>query len=163
MDTNSLYQLLDQLAVQYEKHEHVAVYTSEQARRLRPSLSGTSAKNLFLRNKKGNQYYLLVYPDKKSADLKSLAAKLGLTRLSLASPERLLEVLGIEPGAVSLLALVNDTDNKVKVLVDQDLWQEDYLQFHPLINTATLVISLNNIIKLLEATGHEVTLVEIPS
>lgn len=154
-------QYLNLLSIKYEYHEHVAVYTSEQARRLIPPLAGASAKNLFLRDRKGHRHFLLSLPDTKVMDLKSLAASLGLSGLSLASPERLLKYLGITPGAVSLMALVNDTQDKVEVLVDDDLWQADYLQCHPLVNTATLVISLQDIKKFIASTGHSVRLVRI--
>ena len=104
---------------------------------------------------------MLTLADMKTVDLKSLAARLGLSKLSLASANQLMEILGIEPGAVSLLSLVNDTSCKVEVLVDQDLWQKDKIQCHPLVNTATLVISRQDIIKFLDATRHLVKLVEI--
>jgi Ala-tRNA(Pro) deacylase len=162
MDTDSLYLFLDRHLIPYERHEHVEVYTSEQARRLIPTLPGISAKNLFLRTKKDTRYYLLAFPDNKSVNLKSLASVLGLPRLSLASPERLMNILGIEPGAVSILALVNDTGNEVEVLLDHDLWLADQLQCHPLINTETLVIPHQGIVKFLEVTGHKVNLVDIP-
>ncbi len=161
MDLPALLQYLNLLSIKYEYHEHVAVYTSEQARRLIPPLAGASAKNLFLRDRKGHRHFLLSLPDTKVMDLKSLAASLGLSGLSLASPERLLKYLGITPGAVSLMALVNDTQDKVEVLVDDDLWQADYLQCHPLVNTATLVISLQDIKKFIASTGHSVRLVRI--
>ncbi len=163
MDSESLYQFLDDYLIQYEKLEHVAVYTSEQARRLIPRSQGISAKNLLLRTKKDTRIFLLAFPDKKSVNLKSLAPELGLPRLSLASPDRLMDILGIEPGAVSLLALVNDTSNEVEVLLDHALWQADKLQCHPLINTETLVIPHQGIVKFLELTGHKVNLVDIPS
>lgn len=163
MKSESLYHFLDHHLIQYEKHEHVAVYTSEQARRLITTLPGISAKNLFLRTKKNTHYYLLAFPDMKSVNLKSLASELDLPRLSLASPERLMDILGIEPGAVSLLALVNDTGHEVEVLLDHELWQAAQLQCHPLINTETLVIPHQGIVKFLEITGHKVNLVDIPS
>ena len=159
MDLPALLQYLEQLSIQYEYHEHVAVFTSEQARRLIPPLAGASAKNLFLRDRKGRRHFLLSLPDSKTLDLKSLAASLGLSGLSLASPERLLKYLGITPGAVSLMALVNDPEGRVEVLVDEDLWQADYLQCHPLVNTATLVISIHDIRKFIAATGHSIKLV----
>ena len=163
MDNKKLLQFLDHLSISYEFHEHKAVYTSEQARQLIPKLPGVPAKNLFLRDKKGNQHFLLTLEDTKAVDLKSLAAKLGISKLSLASPERLMEILGIEPGAVSLLALVNDVANKVRLLADREVWQADQLQCHPLVNTATLVISHQDIIKFLELTGHTGNWVEIDS
>ncbi len=162
MDSESLYHFLDHHLILYEKHEHVAVFTSEQARRLIPTLPGISAKNLFLRTKKDTRYYLLAFPDKKSVNLKSLASELDLPRLSLASPGKLMDILGIEPGAVSILALVNDTSHEVEVLLDHELWQADQLQYHPLINTETLVIPHQGIVKFLEVTGHKVNLVDIP-
>jgi len=160
MDLPGLLQYLKQLSIQYEYHEHVAVFTSEQARRLIPPLAGASAKNLFLRDRKGRRHFLLSLPDSKTLDLKSLASSLSLSGLSLASPERLLKYLGITPGAVSLLALVNDSEARVEVLMDKDLWQADYLQCHPLVNTATLVISLQDIKKFIAATGHSVQVVK---
>jgi Ala-tRNA(Pro) deacylase len=161
MDSTSLLKYLEQLSIHYEYHEHVAVYTSEQARRLIQPLAGASAKNLFLRDKKGKRYFLLTLTDTKTLNLKSLAASLGISGLSLASAERLMNVLGVEPGAVSLMALVNDVSHLIEVLIDRDLWQADKLQCHPLINTSTLVVSLQDIKKFLAATGHEAKLVNI--
>jgi Ala-tRNA(Pro) deacylase len=161
MDSTSFLKYLEQLSIHYEYHEHVAVYTSEQARRLIQPLAGASAKNLFLRDKKGKRYFLLTLTDTKTLNLKSLAASLGISGLSLASAERLMNVLGVEPGAVSLMALVNDVSHLIEVLIDRDLWQADKLQCHPLINTSTLVVSLQDIKKFLAATGHEAKLVNI--
>ena len=161
MDLPSLLHYLERLSIQYEYHDHVAVFTSEQARRLIPPLKGASAKNLFLRDRKGRRHFLLTLPDSKILDLKSLSASLGVSGLSLASPERLLKYLGITPGAVSLMALVNDSEIKVEILIDQELWEADYLQCHPLVNTATLVISLQDIKKFIAATGHTVKLVKM--
>jgi Ala-tRNA(Pro) deacylase len=161
MDSTSLLKYLEQLSIHYEIHEHVAVYTSEQARRLIQPLAGASAKNLFLRDKKGKRYFLLTLIDTKTLNLKLLAASLGISGLSLASAERLMNVLGVEPGAVSLMALVNDISRLTEVLIDRDLWQADKLQCHPLINTATLVVSLQDIKKFLASTGHEAKLVNI--
>ena len=115
IDSKSLSHFLDHHLILYEKHEHVAVYTSEQARRLITNLPGNSAKNFFLRTKNKSRYFLLAFPSKKSVNLKSLASELGLPRLSLASPEKMKDILGIEPGAVSILALVNDSNKEVEV------------------------------------------------
>jgi len=163
MDTPSLLQFLDQLEIQYDYHEHVAVYTSEQARRLIQPLPGVSAKNLFLRDKKGRRHFMLTVDDSKTVNLKSLAASQGISGLSLASAERLLKYLVVTPGAVSLMSLVNDMEGKVEALIDEDLWQADKLHCHPLINTATLVIPLDGIKKFLSATNHLPTLVKIPN
>ena len=161
MDSVELLQFLDRLAIPYQRYEHVAVYTSEQARRLIAPLPGASAKNLFLRDKKGQRYFLLTLADTKALDLKSLAARLDLSRLSLAPVETLKARLGIEPGAVSLMALVNDPEHSVEVLIDRDIWQAEAVHCHPLVNTATLVIPLTGIRKFLEATGHTARIVDI--
>jgi Ala-tRNA(Pro) deacylase len=153
--------LLDSLSIRYERHEHVAVYTSEQARQLIEPLPGASAKNLFLRDRSGRRHFLLTLEDTKALDLKALASQQGLSKLSLASAERLMARLGVEPGAVSLMALVNDPDHTVEILIDRDLWEADAIHCHPLVNTATLVIPLEDIKKFLAATGHTARLVNI--
>jgi Ala-tRNA(Pro) deacylase len=161
MDSPSLLHFLKEHAIPFTHQEHAAVFTSEQARLLVPALPGFSAKNLFLRNKKGNRYFLLALADAKTPNLKALAVTLGTSNLSLASPQRLKEVLGITPGAVSLLALVNDSSHLVEVLVDQDLWKADAVQCHPLVNTATLVISIAGLNQFLKLTGHTPRLIAI--
>ena len=161
MDTCALLEFLDQCNIAFEFHEHVAVYTSQQARDLIAPLPGASAKNLFLRDKKGKRHFLLTVDDLKTVNLKELAASQGISGLSLASPERLMNHLGVTPGAVSLMALVNDKDRQVEVLIDEDLWSADALHAHPLVNTATLVIPMDGIRSFLSATGHTPILVKI--
>lgn len=161
MDTPALLEFLVQHQIAYEFHEHVAVFTSQQARDLIAPLPGASAKNLFLRDKKGKRHILLTVDDQKTVNLKSLAASHGISGLSLASPERLMTFLGVTPGAVSLMALVNDADHQVEVLIDEDLWSADALHAHPLVNTATLVIPMDGIRAFLTATGHTPKLVKV--
>lgn len=152
---------LDRNSIPYIRYDHPAVYTSEQARQLKPAIPGASTKNLFLRNKRGIQHYLLVFDDSKHLNLKSLAQTLDIQKLSLASPDRLMKYLGISPGAVSLLALINDQDEQVSVIFDRETWQQPHLQCHPLVNTATLVIAREHIEQFLKLTGHTVVLVDL--
>jgi Ala-tRNA(Pro) deacylase len=159
--TNNIYSLLDDLSIEYQRIDHLPVYTSEQARSLIPEQPAASAKNLFLKNKKGREHFLIVFDDQKKMDMKQLANQIGSSRLSLASPERLQEHLGVDPGAVSLLALVNDPDKKVQLLFDQDLWNEGFLQCHPLVNTTTLILSMADVKRFLDRVGHITKLVEI--
>jgi Ala-tRNA(Pro) deacylase len=147
--------------IAYTRYDHQAVFTSAQARAL-PPMPGASAKNLFLRDKKGVRHFLLTADDRKTVDLSALAQAQGISRLSLASPARLMTYLALEPGAVSLLALVNDPQHRVEVWIDRDIWQADALHCHPLVNTATLVISLEDVRKFLSATGHSARVVDIP-
>ena len=119
-------------------------------------------KILFLRDKKGRHHVLVVVASDKQVDIKSLSVTLGFGHLSFGSPERLLKYLGIEPGSVTLLALINDTNHEVNVFIDYDLWRADALQCHPLVNTATLVISKEGIERFLRFTGHPFQLIDVP-
>jgi len=157
-----LISILSALSIPYEKIKHPPVYTSEQARRLVPKQSASSAKNLFLKDKKSRNFYLLVFDDQKKLNIKELSKQIGSTRLSLASPEQLDQLLEVEPGAVSLLALVNDPDQVVQLLFDRELWETNSLQCHPLVNTETLVIPMQAVRRFLEHVGHKVRLVDLP-
>lgn len=157
-----LLRFLDAHSIPYTRYDHPAVYTSAQARLL-PPMPGASAKNLFLRDRPGTRHILLTLEDRKTLDLKALAAAQGVQRLSLASTRRLDEYLAIQPGAVSLLALINDPLHRVEVWIDRDIWQAGSLHCHPLVNTATLVLPLDGLRAFLRATGHTPRLLDIPS
>lgn len=154
---------LDQHGIDYENFEHPAVFTCEEAERLTPDMPGAHTKNLLLRDRKGNRHILVVVGYDKSVDLKELSTVLQESKLSFASPERLMEHLGVEPGSVTLLGLINDPDHQVEVILDTAIWNADALQCHPLINTATLVIEHKGIEKFLEATGHVHQVIDVPS
>ncbi|MBC8259402.1 MAG: prolyl-tRNA synthetase associated domain-containing protein [SAR324 cluster bacterium] len=157
-----IYEFLDANKITYVRHDHPAVFTVEESKRLSPELEGASTKNLFLRDKKGTRHFLVTVPEDKKVDLKLLSSALDSSRLSFASPERLKTHLGIEPGSVSLLAVLNDTENNVEVFIDQDIWQDDAILCHPLVNTSTLVVSRDGMGNFLEKTGHGVRLIEVP-
>ena len=156
-----IYEFLEANQVEYERHDHEAVFTVEESKKLSPELEGASTKNLFLRDKKGARHFLVTVPEDKQVDLKALSGKLDCSRLSFASPERLKTHLGIEPGSVSLLALANDNENKVEAFIDQDIWQAEAILCHPLVNTSTLVIPREDMGQFLEKTGHGVKLIEV--
>lgn len=157
----TLLEILADLSISYERIDHPAVYTSEEARQLVPQQLAKAAKNLFLRDKKGKRHILLVVEDHKSVQFKAIEWQTGLSHLSMGSPERLMRYLGITPGAVSLLALVNDPEGKVEVLIDRDLWQGENIQAHPLVNTATLVMSIADMEKFIEHNGHSIQFVDV--
>ncbi len=146
----------------YERFDHPAVYTVSEAKKLSPEMDGASTKNLFLRDKKGIRHFLVVVPQDKQVDLKELSSILEASRLSFASPDRLKKYLGIEPGSVSILALLNDPEKTVEVFVDNELWNAEIILCHPLVNTSTLAITRDGIKQFLEKTGHNLMLVEIP-
>ena len=160
--TTDIFALLAEHNIQYERVDHPPVYTCEQAEELVPSIRGVHTKHLFVRDKKGHHHFLVVVSHSKSVDLKALSSKLGVSNLSLGSSHRLQKYLGIEPGAVSLLAIVNDTESAVEVVLDRDVWQEDALQCHPLVNTTTLAIARSDIERFFGITGHRWRVLYIP-
>ncbi|WP_108650335.1 prolyl-tRNA synthetase associated domain-containing protein [Dongshaea marina] len=158
-----IYQFLQQHQISYQRFDHPAVYTCEQASRLRPELPGAKCKNLFLRDRKGRRHFLVVACDHKIVDLKALAEQLGLSRLGLASAERLKHYLSLEPGAVSLLAIIHDCQHRVEVVIDRAIWSQEILLCHPLVNTSTLAIPKIAIQTLLTETGHQPLILDIPA
>lgn len=159
MDT--IYEFLAAHGIAYDRCDHAAAFTVEDVERLVP-LGGARTKNLFLRDKKGSRQALVVVGAEKPVDLRLLAERTGFERPSFGSAERLKKYLGIAPGAVSLLALVNDESCGVEVFIDRELWSADIIQCHPGVNTATLAVSREGLERLLGATKHRYQLVDIP-
>ncbi len=160
---SDIYEFLDNGNIEYQRFDHPPVFTVEDVHRLTPDLPGAKTKNLFLRDKKGSRHFLVVVPADKRINLKALPEVLESSKISFGSSDRLMEHLGITPGSVSLFAIVNDQKNKVEVIIDESLWASEAFQFHPLVNTSTLVISKDSIKHFLAATGHEVKILEIPA
>ncbi len=157
-----IYQFLNEHGIDFIRHDHPPVYTVYDVNRLIPSLPGAKTKNLFFRDKKGKRHFLVMVPDYKKVNMKKLHIILESSRISFGSPERLKKYLGIEPGSVSLLAVVNDKEKEVEIFIDNELWESEAFQFHPLVNTSTLTVSKENIMKFLNATGHTLNAVDIP-
>lgn len=156
-------QFLIERRISLPRYEHPAVMTVEESDRLVPKLPGIKTKNLFLRDKKGLRHLLVTVPSERVVDLNRLGEVLGVGRLGFASAERLARHLGITPGAVSLLALINDTSHKVEFVIDRALWGADAVQAHPLVNTATMVIAHTDLERFLAATGHQPRIVDVPA
>lgn len=156
-------QYLDEQGIAYEKVEHPAVFTCEQSEQLVPPLEGKHTKNLFLRDKKGRRHILVAVGYEKQVDLKALAKRLGVNRLSMASEKRMLKFLGVTPGSVTLLGLIHDTEREVEVVIDEAIWQADKLKCHPLVNTATVAISLSDMARFVEETGHTARVIGVPA
>jgi Ala-tRNA(Pro) deacylase len=148
--------VLDELGIGYTRREHPPVFTVEQAEKHWTDIQGAHCKNLFLRNKKGNRHYLVILLSRKQADLRGLNEKLNEDRLSFASPDRLHQYLGLEPGSVSPFGLINDRRKEVIVIVDQDLKNEDRVNFHPNVNTSTVGISAADFQRFLAWSGQTV-------
>ncbi len=145
---------LDSLGIATRTVRHPAVYTVEQARQHRLDMVGGFSKNLFVRNKKGRMW-LLVLEEGRQVDLKTLARRVGAGRFSFASRERLQRYLGLEPGSVTPFGVINDHEGAVTVVVDQGLLALAPLHFHPLTNTMTTAIAPRDLLRFLAETGHE--------
>ncbi len=135
-----LFDFLNEQKIPYQRMDHDPVYTVEESKKLNLGLEGGS----------------------KQVDLKKVPALVESSNLSFASPERLMKHLGILPGSVSLLALINDSDGQVEVLIDQDLWEEENILCHPLVNTSTLSLKREDLEHYINKTGHEFQLVQVP-
>lgn len=162
-DHAHFYRFLAEHAIVYERCDHPPVYTVEEAARLVPPLPGAKTKNLFLRDKSGRRHFLVCVPAAKQVDLRGLSAAIGANRLSFGSADRLMRFLGVEPGAVTLLAVFNDPDRAVELFVDEDLWQAEAFQFHPLVNTATLVMTRREVARFAGLTGHALQVIRVPA
>ena len=156
-----IYNYLDLNEVSYKRYDHKAVFTVEESKIYSPNMNGASTKNLFLRDKNGSRHFLITLPEDKKIDLKILSNKLKSSRLSFASPERLKKYLSIEPGSVSLLALANDEDKNVEAYIDKVIWREKSILCHPLVNTSTLQIPIDDMEKFLIKTGHGLNLIDL--
>jgi len=145
------------------RHAHPPVMTVEESERLVPKLPGAKTKNLFLRDRKGARHFLVTVPHDRAVDLNALGSTLDAVRLGFASPERLAKHLGITPGSVSLLALVNDGAAAVEFVIDRALWMAPAVQAHPLVNDATMVLAHADLERFLAATGHTPRIVDVPA
>jgi Ala-tRNA(Pro) deacylase len=159
---SEFYRFLEENRIEYERHDHPPVYTVAEAQRLVPPLPAAKTKNLFLRDKKGQRHFLVIVPAAKKVDIKALPGVLGSDRLSFGSADRLKKYLGVEPGAVTLFAVFNNTDGKVELIIDETLWEASAFQFHPLVNTSTLVISRENLQRFIDRTGHQARTLNVP-
>jgi Ala-tRNA(Pro) deacylase len=156
----ALYARLDALGIRHETHRHAAVFTVAEAAAGRGALPGGHCKCLFLADKKGGAWLVVVLEERR-LDLKRLADRLGAPRFSFASPERMRAALGVEPGAVTPFALVNETAAEVAVVLDEAMLRLDPLNYHPLVNTATTAIAPGDLVRFIRACGHEPLIVAL--
>lgn len=155
-----LFARLSALGIAHKTHTHAPVFTVEEAQRLRGSLAGTHCKCLFLKDKKA-RLFLVVARESLRIDLKWLSRALGADRLSFGSPELLLEVLGVVPGAVTPFALINDTEQQVAPVLDAGM-MVGLVNYHPLVNTMTTTIASADLVRFIEATGHTPKQLDFP-
>ena len=157
------YDLLDSLGIEYCRVDHGHADTIEECEQIEKVLGCKICKNLLLTNRQMTAIYLLAMPGEKPFKTKILSKQIGTARLSFATPEQMLRTLDITPGSVSVLGLMNDRNNEVKLLIDKDLLKEEYFGCHPCINTSSLRIKTSDIIKnIIPATAHDIEYVELP-
>lgn len=149
----NLYETLKHLNIDYKEIEHEKVMTVEEAKHIEDMIEGIGSKNLFLTDKKDKYVLVLIHEDKQ-ANIKSISELVGIKHLSFAKPEELMSVLGLEIGSVTPMGIINDTDNKVLLVIDESLIGKKLL-VHPNINTKTMSIEYNDLIKYIEYLNHK--------
>ncbi len=157
------YDLLDKLGIAYFRVDHEHADTIEMCEEAEALLGCRICKNLFLTNRQQTDFYLLLMPGEKPFKTKLLSKQIGSARLSFASPEHMQTLLGLSPGSVSILGLMNDREKKVRLLIDRDLLEDEFFGCHPCLNTSSLRFKSEDLFRtLIPALGHEVCFVELP-
>ena len=160
-----VYDFLDKLGIQYQRIDHEAAMTMEACEEIDHALGDntTICKNLFLCNRQETDFYLLLMPGDKPFKTKDLSAQIQSARLSFAKPEYMEKYLDITPGSVSVLGLMNDSEKKVQLLIDEDVMKEPYFGCHPCINTSSLKFTTEDLMqKIIPALEHEPVTVTLP-
>jgi Ala-tRNA(Pro) deacylase len=146
---DELLDVLSTIGIKHTNHEHPPVYTVEEADQHHKGIEGVHSKNLFFKDKKKNLFLVITLSD-KPIQIKELAKKIGAKSPSFGKPDLLMEVLGVIPGAVTPFAVINIQDQAVKIILDEELMENDLLNFHPLVNTATTTIASADLVKFME-------------
>jgi len=157
---DDLIRILNDNGFEYFVEEHAPLFTVEDSKSLRGQIEGAHSKNLFLKDAKAN-FFLISIEESASIDLKKTMQQIQSKKLSFAKPEYLQDILGIEPGSVSPFALLNDTKKQVKFYLDRSFLDSETVNFHPLINTATINISPQNLIELIEKYHNPVNYIDL--
>lgn len=153
-----VYDLLDSLNIEYKRTDHGHADTMEACNEIDAVLEVVICKNLFLCNRQKTKFYLLMMPGDKPFKTKELSSQINSARLSFASADAMLEYLDIMPGAVSVMGLMNDTENHVELLVDEDVLKGEYVGCHPCVNTSSLKMKTDDVFtKFLNAVHHTAT------
>ena len=150
------YDFLDSLDIKYKRMDHEHAETMEACEEIDKIMDVVMCKNLFLCNRQKTSFYLLMMPGDKKFKTKELSSQINSARLSFAESEDMLKFLDIEPGAVSVMGLMNDKDHAVQLLIDEDVLRDEYIGCHPCVNTASLKMRTDDVInKFLPAVEHD--------
>ena len=159
--TEDLLAYLHTLGIGVKTTRHPPLFTVADSQSLRGEIHGGHTKNLFLKDKKDN-YFLITVDEEAVVDLKQIHHLIGASsRVSFGKPEALMELLGVAPGAVTAFGVINDTDHRVKLILDEDLMKNDIVNSHPLTNEATTSIATSDLIAFARATGHEPQILKV--
>jgi len=158
---NQLFEIFNKLNIEYKNYTHKAVFSAKEAEHTYDIVPGHHCKNLFLISGKKKDIYLISMSADKQADLKTLSNKLEVKRFSFGNAELLELTLGIKPGSVTPFALINDKEKKANVVLDAEMLKHEYVNFHPMINTASVVIKSSDLIKFIESLGYKPTIISI--
>lgn len=147
---------LTERSIQFKLFEHPAVFTCEEAKKhhIYNNIRGVHSKNLFLKDKKSRRFYLLIIPEDKKANMDDIGLLVN-DKLKFANEVDLKELLGLTPGSVSPFGLINDKEHKVEILIDKEIWESEYVSFHPNINTETLELSKDDFHKYITTLGNK--------
>ena len=156
------YDFLDGLGVDYQRMDHEAAFTMEACKEIDEALGVEMCKNLFLCNRQETTFYLLMMPGDKPFKTKQLSAQLGVARLSFGKPEAMERLLDLTPGSVTVLGLMNDPENRVQLLIDEDVLKDPFVGCHPCINTSSLKFATKDLLeRFLPAVHHEPIIVHL--
>ena len=156
------YDLLDSLNVEYQRIDHEPAMTMEACAEIDEALNAVICKNLLLCNRQKTAFYLLMLPGEKHFKTSTFSKTIGSSRLSFADPEFMEQFLDITPGSVSVLGLMNDHDNRVQLVMDEDILKGEYFGCHPCINTSSLRLKISDLMeKIIPAMGHPPRIVPI--
>lgn len=156
-----VYAVLDELAIPYERFEHDAARTMADCSVFDAGKQAAHCKNLFLTNRQGTRFYLMLVVGDKPFQTSRISRQLGVSRLSFGTAEQLMETLGVTPGAVTPMGLIQDTQHQVHVLLDRDIANWEDLIVHPNVNTASLILKTADLLRLIAHFANSVTYVEV--
>ena len=154
---NELIKAIQESGYKYKIHNHAPLYTVQDSMKLRGEIEGSHSKNLFLKNKK-NQFYLFSCLENTRVDLKKISKSLNAGNISFANEKYLFDYLGVSPGSVTPFGLLNDKKNCVFFYLDKDFLNEKIVNFHPLTNTSTLSLEINDFIEFLIKNNKKVNI-----
>ncbi len=155
-----LLSVLDKIGIDYINHEHPAVFTVEEADLHHDGIDGVHSKNLFFKDRKKNLILIVTLSD-KPIKIKEVEKKIDTKGLTFGKPELLAEVLGVIPGAVTPLAVINAKNHDLRVILDEEMMEHNLLNFHPIVNTATTTITSKNLLKFMAHCNQRVEIIRL--